>query len=121
MRRGPADDLGAVDHKDDKPITLVVRRGALRRYDKLKRETADLPVVVTWDRRRDDRDAGGASVPPAVERRRQLSFTWEMADFVVVPGNEAAADQEISTAESASATPSEAPAAEPELPARKSS
>jgi hypothetical protein len=73
--------------KPESPITLVVRRGALRRFNKLQKETADLPVVVQWDRRRADRDqADPPSETPAEERRAQPSFTWELADFVLVPG-----------------------------------
>jgi hypothetical protein len=66
----------------DKPrklLQLFVRRGALRRFDKLKTNTADLPVVVDWDRRQ--------SLPadaPAVDRRGNPPDTWKMADFVVV-------------------------------------
>ena len=82
--------------KSESPITLVVRRGALRRFDKLKKDTENMPVVVTWDRRRDDRTTGadrpGEDPPAGEERRKQLAFTWEMADFVVVPG-EASADE----------------------------
>ena len=36
--------------KRDKPIELIVRRGAIRRFHKLKEKTADLPVEVMWDR-----------------------------------------------------------------------
>jgi len=73
--------------KPESPITLVVRRGALRRFNKLQKETADLPVVVQWDRRRADRDPADPSPEaPAEERRAQPSFTWELADFVLVPG-----------------------------------
>jgi len=51
--------------------------------------------VVTWDRRRDDGESGaaGAGNPPSDDdRRKQMAFTWEMADFVVVPG-EASTDE----------------------------
>ena len=70
-----------------KPIRMVVRRGALRRFESLKKQTADLPVDVTWDRRvRDRRNASGdiACERRRTERRQQPSFTWELADFVVV-------------------------------------
>ena len=68
--------------------TILVRRGALRRYDALKQKTADLPVVIDWDRR-----VGECREPPADapaerrsgERRRTPPFTWEAADFVVIP------------------------------------
>ena len=69
-----------------KPIGIVVRRGALRRFDALTRKTADLPVKVTWDRRLEQRRASGESA--SVERRegdrrREPPFTWQVADFVV--------------------------------------
>jgi hypothetical protein len=70
-----------------KPIQMVVRRGALRRFEKLKQETAELPVVVTWDRRTSDRRAAQADIASgrrSNDRRQKPSFTWDMADFVVV-------------------------------------
>jgi hypothetical protein len=68
-------------------IELVVRRGALRRFDKLKTKTADLQVKVSWDRRQDDRRT--SSHPSRTERRKterrqKPPFTWDVADFVVV-------------------------------------
>ena len=71
-----------------KPVGIVVRRGALRRFDALRRKTADLPVVLSWDRGR----------PPSAEhpanrrrsssgrgdRRKTPPLEWEVADFVVV-------------------------------------
>ena len=60
-------------------LRLFVRRGALRRFDRLKGDTADLPVTVEWDRR-----LGSPSVPPKVNRRKSPPFTWDAADFVVV-------------------------------------
>ena len=70
-----------------KPLGIVVRRGALRRFDTLTRKTAELPVVVSWDRRTQNRRSG--SEPAAVERRsddrrKEPPFTWDAADFVVV-------------------------------------
>jgi hypothetical protein len=71
--------------KPETPITLVVRRGAVRRFNKLQQQTRDLPVVVTWDRRADE----PLDTPhEAEERRQQPSFTWELADFLVVPGED---------------------------------
>ena len=67
-----------------KPVRLIVRRGAQRRYDALQAKTKDLPVEVSWDRRKDDPEEGLAR-PPAVERRQEPPFTWEVADFVVAP------------------------------------
>ncbi len=72
---------------ETKPIRMVVRRGALRRFDALKKQTADLPVVVSWDRRQRDRRAASGDIARdrrRTERRRDPSFTWELADFVVV-------------------------------------
>ena len=66
---------------------IIVRRGALRRFDALKRKTADLPVVVTWDRRVEDRRASSTAVEGErrkSDRRAKPPFTWELSDFVVV-------------------------------------
>ena len=69
-------------------VEIVVRRGAMRRFDALKTRTTELPVVLTWDRRTDHRrDAASAGVKRdrrENERRRQPPFTWDLADFVVV-------------------------------------
>jgi len=64
------------------PVHLIVRRGAIRRYAKLTEKTQEMPVVVSWDRRKGH--AGGDGQPPAVERRGTPPFTWETADFLVV-------------------------------------
>ena len=74
-----------------KPIGIVVRRGALRRFDSLTRNTADLPVELSWDRRTNDRGTSGESAPvelPSGDRRKKPPFTWEAADFVVVEARE---------------------------------
>jgi hypothetical protein len=81
-----------------KSLEIIVRRGAPRRFDALKNQTTELPVVVSWDRRASDR-RGKASpsmqVPRnrrAADRRRKPPFTWDLADFVVVcPTGDAAA------------------------------
>jgi hypothetical protein len=71
-------------------VEIIVRRGALRRFDALKTKTGELPVLLTWDRRLDDRrDRGTAAAAAKSERsykdrRRTPPFTWELADFVVV-------------------------------------
>jgi hypothetical protein len=70
-----------------KPIGIVVRRGALRRFDALTRKTAELPVEITWDRRTGQRRAPGETA--GVERRegdrrKEPGFTWQVGDFVVV-------------------------------------
>jgi hypothetical protein len=79
----------AARNKKKAAIEIVVRRGAMRRFDSLKTRTSDLPVVVTWDRRTDERrDAGHSSTVKRnrrhAERRRKPPFTWDVADFVVV-------------------------------------
>jgi len=79
------------------PLRIFVRRGALRRFHRLKQEAEGLPVKVEWDRRmRDRRDAAAAKAetpaPPTptpteqrrAERRREPPFTWRAAEFVVV-------------------------------------
>ena len=78
-----------------KPIGIVVRRGALRRFDALTRKTAELPVVVSWDRRTQNRRSSSEPAPAPVERRsddrrKAPPFTWDAADFVVVdsPGED---------------------------------
>jgi hypothetical protein len=75
--------------KKPETIEIVVRRGAMRRFDALKTRTSELPVVVTWDRRTndggdDDKTAAGSRSARPAERRRKPPFTWDLADFVVV-------------------------------------
>ena len=71
-----------------RPIELVVRRGALWRFNTLKRKTAELPVTVLWDRRQAERRSASAEVRGerrrSTDRRQKPPFTWELADFVVV-------------------------------------
>jgi hypothetical protein len=83
VRRSPA------PRKKKGAIEIVVRRGALRRFDALKMKTDELPVVLTWDRRTDDRREGTPAAAVKrdrrqMERRREPPFTWDLADFVVV-------------------------------------
>jgi hypothetical protein len=69
------------------PVRIFVRIGALKRFHTLKQKTTELPVEVSWDRRRRERrisPASAAGERRARDRRQQLPFTWEMADFVVV-------------------------------------
>lgn len=73
--------------KQTDAVKIVVRRGALRRFDALKVKTGELPVVVTWDRRTDDRREDAAAIKRdrrQADRRRTPPFTWDLADFVVV-------------------------------------
>jgi hypothetical protein len=70
-----------------KPVGIVVRRGALRRFDVLTRKTADLPVAVSWDRRTEHRRTSVESASAerrSADRRQEPPFTWDAADFVVV-------------------------------------
>jgi hypothetical protein len=70
-----------------KSVGIIVRRGQLRRFDALARKTAGLPVVVSWDRRTQNRRASDESAPVerrSGDRRKTPPFTWETADFVVV-------------------------------------
>jgi hypothetical protein len=72
-----------------KPPTteIVVRRGALRRFDALKQKTEGLPVVITWDRRQGERRTASVATGTdrrSTDRRTTPPFTWELAEFVVV-------------------------------------
>jgi hypothetical protein len=95
-RKRPHADPVPTPDSADKPIELVVRRGALWRFNTLKKKTADLPVMVLWDRRRGDRrntPGVGSEERRGTDRRHEPPFTWEVADFVVVgpppaPGDE---------------------------------
>ena len=68
--------------------TIVVRRGALKRFDSMKQKVEGLPVNLVWDRR-----VGGERREDAArvegerrksDRRQDPPFTWSLADFVVV-------------------------------------
>jgi hypothetical protein len=77
----------AAPHTDatPEPVVLIVRRGALRRFDILKRKTADLPVEVSWDRRvGNPRPSGQNDRRAKTDQRQKPPFTWDTADFVVV-------------------------------------
>lgn len=69
------------------PILLIVRRGALRRFDSLKRKTEKLQVNVIWDRRQGARRVG--EMPTTHERRRssdrreRAASSWGASDFVI--------------------------------------
>ena len=68
-------------------VELIVRRGALRRYHKLKEQTAALPVKIAWDRRKGERRASSdrpESERRTSDRRQKPPFTWDVGDFVVV-------------------------------------
>jgi hypothetical protein len=73
--------------KKDTPLRIFVRVGALKRFHTLTRDTAELPVVVSWDRRKGERRGGPApagSERRVTDRRGAPPFTWQVADFVVV-------------------------------------
>jgi hypothetical protein len=66
-------------------LQIYVRRGALRRFDRLKQGTGELPVELKWDRRQADVPATvDGTAEPREERRKEPPFTWGSADFVVV-------------------------------------
>jgi len=70
-------------------LRIFVRRGALRRFHRLKQDSEGLPVKVEWDRREGDRRTDVGAPPETTEqrqseRRREPPFTWEAGEFVVV-------------------------------------
>ena len=81
-RRARTDKHRALTKKNTPPVTLVVKRGALRRFDRLKQATRELDAEVIWDRRASDRGTG-AQAEPSKNRRKAMPSTWDLADFVV--------------------------------------
>jgi hypothetical protein len=86
QRSGQTNPDEAPDAERTDKTIIRVKRGALRRFDQLKRKSAELPVEVKWDRRVGDRRGG--SSPEGSERRRRERrqrppFTWDAADFLV--------------------------------------
>ena len=83
-------DEPQADEQESQPsgqnLRIYVRRGAIRRFARLTRDSRLLPVDVEWDRRQEERRTE-PTTPSAdrrkADRRRKPSFTWEMADFVV--------------------------------------
>jgi hypothetical protein len=77
-------------------LRIFVKKGATRRFERLKRDSASLPVQVEWDRRVGERrspvqveGAEAVGLPPRRgDRRKAPPFTWELADFVVVEEND---------------------------------
>ncbi len=68
-------------------VRIYVKRGALRRFDRLKSQEAGLPVKVEWDRRVTERRGSSHTVISDArigDRRQPPRFTWEVAQFVVV-------------------------------------
>ena len=85
--------------ESSKPVEIIVRRGALRRYELFKRKAGDLPVKLSWDRRVAQRRSAAARPDQdrrAADRRQDPAFTWEMADFVIVERPEARARRKTS-------------------------
>jgi hypothetical protein len=79
----PVDD----EQPTDPNLRIYVKRGAIRRFARLTRDSRLLPVAIEWDRRQEERRAERKSAPQeqrkSGDRRRKPPFTWEMADFVV--------------------------------------
>ena len=101
VRPGWADcpgDMGESSTKSgsDRKMRIFVKQGAIRRYDRLKRDSTALPVEIEWDRRSGERrsptEAEGAEdvglIARKGDRRKTPPFTWDLADFVVVEGND---------------------------------
>jgi hypothetical protein len=69
-------------------LRIFVRRGAIRRFHRLTRDADTLPVSVEWDRRQGERRTESAPAPVdqrQSDRRGDPPFTWNAAEFVVVP------------------------------------
>ena len=82
-----ASKKSSADSSKSSTPQIFVRRGALRRFDRLKKAAAAVPVDVQWDRRTDERRTAAKPVSGdarKTERRQQPPFTWKVADFVVV-------------------------------------
>jgi hypothetical protein len=69
---------------EKRKFQIYVRRGALRRFDRLKQGTGELPVELKWDRRQADTPSLDGVAPSGKDRRKEPPFTWGTADFVVV-------------------------------------
>lgn len=68
-------------------LRIFVKRGALWRFNRLRRDAQKLPISVEWDRRKENRRAAEAPVEAdqrREDRRRSAPFTWDTAEFVVV-------------------------------------
>jgi hypothetical protein len=80
-RKRPTERSASQADKKSPTVGIIVKRGALRRYDRLTSAVGELPVELTWDRRTGQRSAERAG---QAERRGTPPPTWDMADFVVV-------------------------------------
>jgi len=68
-------------------LRIFVKRGALWRFHRLRRDAKALPVSVEWDRRRENRRAAASPVDTEhrkEDRRGTAPFTWDTAEFVIV-------------------------------------
>ena len=75
--------------REQGPVSvLVVRRGSVRRFARLKKRTDELPLEVVWDRRQADRrrqqTVRAKTELRRSERRQEPPFSWGAADFLVV-------------------------------------
>ena len=80
---------GAPQNPAEPVVEIIVRRGALRRFDRLQKTITDLPVKLSWDRRLHERRTSSSGIERGqrqADRRKNPPFTWEAADFVVVEG-----------------------------------
>ena len=77
---------GAPQNLAEPVVEIIVRRGALRRFDRLQKTITDLPVKLSWDRRQERRESfrGIEREQRHEDRRKTPPFTWEAADFLVV-------------------------------------
>jgi hypothetical protein len=82
----PPDEQEAPGDPDRPPLRIIVKRGALKRFDTLNRRSQGLPVVIEWDRRVHSRRESADPVPGdrrRDDRRQAPPFTWDLADFVI--------------------------------------
>ena len=75
----------------DASTLIVVRTGALDRFAALRDAFLAEGIAVVWDRRRAERRRAVPAGGPAAERRRRerrgpAPATWDLLDFLVVPG-----------------------------------
>jgi hypothetical protein len=75
-------------------LRIFVRRGAIRRFHRLTRDSAGLPVSIEWDRRLSERRTDAEPAPAdqrRSDRRNEPPYTWNTGEFVVVadPADEA--------------------------------
>jgi hypothetical protein len=85
--KSPSRRVSKASSTPSSPIRMIVRRGAVKRYQDLKKKTAHLEVEVVWDQRDAERRQDPClsdSERRRKERRGPPPFTWDAADFVVV-------------------------------------